>query len=322
MNQIAAADAAARSRATPPPGSWRGTSEDARPRHPRRDARGRIVNALTVDVEDWFQVQALASHVDRDSWDLQVRRVENNTNRILDLFAQTGVSATFFTLGWVAERHPALVRRIVDEGHELASHGLSHVPVREQTAATFRDDIRRAKALLEDTGGVAVNGYRAATFSIGADTPWAFDVLAEEGHSYSSSINPIRHDLYGSPDAPRFLHAPAGAPEGFLEVPMTTVRVRNRNLPCSGGGFFRLLPYALFRAGLRRVNEREGRPAVFYFHPWEVDPGQPRISGLPWRSAFRHTVNLGRTERRLKCLLRDFAWDRMDRVHPGLVPSA
>lgn len=231
------------------------------------------------------------------------------------------MSATFFTLGWVAERHPTLIRRIVDAGHELASHGLDHVPVREQCPETFRRDVRDTKALLEDIGGVPVYGYRAATFSIGADTRWAFGVLAEEGHSYSSSINPIRHDLYGMPDAPRFLHTPEGAPDGFMEVPMTTVRIRDRNWPCAGGGFFRLLPYAVFRTGVRRVNQHEKRPAVFYFHPWEIDPGQPRISGLPWRSAFRHTVNLGRTEGRLKRLLRDFAWDRMDRVYPGLTPT-
>ncbi|EKV32734.1 Polysaccharide deacetylase [Caenispirillum salinarum AK4] len=321
MNQITAA-AAARAQAAPPQVSRREVPPAAPSRPgPRRDARGRIVNAMTVDVEDWFQVQALSAHVDRDSWDLQNRRVERNTDRILALFAEEGVSATFFTLGWVAERHPLLIRRIVDAGHELASHGLAHVPVHAQSADAFRRDIRHAKALLEDTGGVAVHGYRAATFSIGSRTPWAHQVLAEEGHSYSSSINPIRHDLYGAPDAPRFPHCPREAPDGFWEVPMTTVQVRGRNLPCAGGGFFRLLPYAVFRAGLRRVNLGEERPAVFYFHPWEVDPGQPRIAGLPWRSAFRHTVNLGRTEARLKRLLRDFAWDRMDRVHPGLVPA-
>jgi polysaccharide deacetylase family protein (PEP-CTERM system associated) len=316
MNQIATSDADTRRLDAAP---WR-PRPDAPPA-PRRDAAGRIVNAMTVDVEDWFQVQALAGHVERDSWDLQIRRVERNTNRILDLFAETGAKATFFTLGWVAERHPLLIRRIVADGHELASHGLAHIPVRDQTPDAFRHDVRHAKALLEDTGGVAVHGYRAATFSIGADTPWAFEVLAEEGHTYSSSINPIRHDLYGAPDAPRFPHHPATAPDGFIEIPMTTLRLRGHNLPCSGGGFFRLLPYAIFRAGVRRVNTHEDRPAVFYFHPWEVDPGQPRISGLPWRSAFRHTVNLGRTEPRLRRLLREFAWDRMDHVHPGLVPA-
>lgn len=286
------------------------------PAVPAASVDGRLVNALSVDVEDWFQVQAFAGRVDRADWDTLPRRVEANTDRVLDLFAEAGVRATFFTLGWVAERHPALIRRIVAAGHELASHGLEHRLVRDQRPEVFRADIRRAKALLEDAGGVPVRGYRAATFSIGADTPWAFEILAEEGHAYSSSVNPIRHDLYGMPDAPRFPYRPEGAPEDFAEVPLTTVRLRGRNWPCAGGGFFRLMPYALFRSGLRRVNGRDGRPAVFYFHPWEVDPGQPRMSGLPLRTRVRHRLNLSRTEDRLRCLLRDFAWDRMDCVFP------
>lgn len=273
-----------------------------------------VVNAMTVDVEDWFQVQAFAGRIDRATWDGQERRVEANTHRMLDLFADHGVKATFFTLGWVAERAPALVRRIVDEGHELASHGLSHRLVREQTPLEFRADVTRAKAILEDIGGVAVRGYRAATFSVGLDTPWAWEELAAAGYAYSSSINPIRHDLYGMPDAPRFAHRPQ-ADVPVVEVPMTTVRLGGRNLPCAGGGFFRLLPYAVFRAGVRRVNHRDGQPAVFYCHPWEVDPGQPRVSGLSRKSAFRHYLNLSRTEGRLARLLRDFAWDRMDRVY-------
>lgn len=276
---------------------------------------GPVVNALSVDVEDWFQVQAFADRIDRRDWEGQERRVEANTHRLLDRFAEAGVRATFFTLGWVAERAPLLVRRIVGEGHELASHGLEHRLVREQTPTAFAADLRRSKAILEDVGGVAVRGYRAATFSVGADTPWAWEVLAAEGFAYSSSVNPIRHDLYGMPDAPRFSFRPR-ADLAVVEVPMTTVRVGGRNLPCAGGGFFRLLPYSLFRAGVRRVNRHDGRPAVFYCHPWEVDPDQPRVSGLSRKSAFRHYLNLSRTEGRLVRLLRDFAWDRMDRAIP------
>lgn len=279
----------------------------------RRD--GRLVNALSVDVEDWFQVQALAPVVDRGDWSSLERRVETSTDRILALFDGAGVRATFFTLGWVAERHPALVRRIVAAGHELASHGSEHRRADEQDRASFRDDVRRSKRVLEDVGGVEVKGYRAPTFSIGPANLWAFDVLAEEGYAYSSSVYPVRHDLYGMPEAPRFpFHTGAGLLE---EYPITTLRWGGRNLPCGGGGFFRLLPYAVSRAAIARVNAAEGRAAIFYFHPWEVDPGQPRLGGLPARSRLRHYLNLHRTEARLARLLADFAWDRMDVVFQG-----
>lgn len=272
-----------------------------------------ITNAMTVDVEDYFQVQAFAHCVDRGHWDTFPRRVEANTNRILDLFGQAGIHATFFTLGWVAERHPALVRRIVAEGHELASHGWDHTRADSQDPDAFRSDVARSRGLLEDLGGVRVNGYRAATFSIGRRNLWAFAILKQEGYTYSSSINPIRHDLYGMPDAPRVPFLPAE--NGVIELPMTTVRLGGRNLPCSGGGYFRLLPNALYRAGLRRVNRRDARPGIFYFHPWEVDPGQPRIRGAGWKSRVRHYTNLKGMETGLRGLLRDFDWDRMDRVY-------
>ena len=268
-------------------------------------------NAMTVDVEDWFQVQAFASTISRDAWDSFPSRVEANTDRFLQMFADAGAQATFFTLGWVADRHPALVRRIVAGGHELASHGYAHGLVHAQTPDAFRDDVGRARRLLEDVGGVAVRGYRAPTFSIDARTPWAYDVLADEGHSYSSSIYPIRHDLYGMPDAPRVPHRVGDG--RLLEIPMTTVRLAGRNLPCSGGGYFRLLPYAVFRAGLRRVNGREGARGMFYTHPWEIDPGQPRVAA-PRMARFRHYVNMSRTDGRVRRLLRDFGWDRVDRV--------
>jgi len=271
-----------------------------------------IRNAMTVDVEDYFQVQAFAHCIRRADWDSFPRRVEANTDRVLAQFAAAGVSATFFTLGWVAERHPALVRRIVVAGHELASHGWDHTRADQQTHDAFRADVRRTRRLLEDIGGVAVRGYRAATFSIGARNMWAFRVLEDEGYTYSSSINPIRHDLYGMPGAPRTPFRPESGQ--LWEIPMTTVRAFGRNWPCSGGGYFRLLPTGLYRQGLSRINRTEAMPGIFYFHPWEVDAGQPRIAACGWKSRLRHYTNLARMSGDLDRLLRTFAWDRMDRV--------
>ncbi len=279
----------------------------------------RIRNAMTVDVEDYFQVQAFAHCIERKDWDQFPQRVDNNTNRILDQFGAAGVKATFFTLGWVAQRCPALVRRIVEDGHELASHGWDHTRADAQDPDRFRADIGRTKALLEDTAGVEVTGYRAATFSIGARNMWAFPTLRQEGYRYSSSINPIRHDLYGTPDAPRIPFRPD--PLGVLEIPMTTVRLFRRNWPCSGGGYFRLLPTGLYRAGLRRVNRHDGQPGIFYFHPWEIDPDQPRIGNAGWKSRLRHYTNLGRMQAELGRLLHDFTWDRMDRVYAPLITA-
>ncbi|MDE2165158.1 MAG: DUF3473 domain-containing protein [Alphaproteobacteria bacterium] len=283
-----------------------------------RDAlrrEGRIVNALTVDVEDYFQVEALARAVPRDRWDGMPSRVEANVDRLLALFEAYGVKATFFTLGWIAERHPAMVRRIVGFGHELASHGSSHVRADRQSRDEFRADIRRSKALLEDVGQVPVRGYRAATFSIGAANLWTLDELAAAGFAYSSSIYPVAHDLYGMPDAPRW---PFRAnPCAVLELPLSTVRLGGRNFPASGGGYFRLLPYVVSRAAFRRVNDVESQPAIFYMHPWEIDAAQPRVAGLSAKSRFRHYLNLGRMYGRLERLLADFAWDRMDAVFLG-----
>ena len=266
-----------------------------------------IRNALSVDVEDYFQVSAFEPYVRREDWERIPSRVEANLDRILALFDEAGVRATFFTLGWIAERHPDMVRRILDQGHELASHGWSHVRVTGQDRAAFRADVTRTKALLEDLSGRPVLGYRAASYSIGAANLWALEVLAETGHRYSSSIFPIRHDLYGMPEAPRFPFRPDNAP-GLLEIPLTTVTLGGRRLPCAGGGWFRLLPYGLTRWALRRVNRKDGCPAVFYFHPWEIDPAQPRQQGLDARTRFRHYLNLGRTEGRLRRLLADFSW--------------
>lgn len=271
-----------------------------------------ITNAMSVDVEDYFQVSAFEPHIARKDWDALPCRVERNTDRILQLFADHGVRATFFTLGWVAERYPQLLRRMVEGGHEVASHGYSHVRVTNQSPEQFRADVVHTKALLEDVSGQEVRGYRAASYSIGAANLWALDVLAETGHRYSSSIYPIRHDLYGMPEAPRFAFPANGG--SMIEVPVTTVELFHRNYPCGGGGYFRLLPYAVSRWAMRRVNQRDGQSCVFYFHPWELDPDQPRQAGLGLKTRVRHYLNLQRMEKRLRCLLRDFRWDRMDRV--------
>jgi polysaccharide deacetylase family protein (PEP-CTERM system associated) len=279
-------------------------------------APDQIRNAMTIDVEDYFQVSAFAPHIARDSWPTRECRVEANIERILAILAAGQVKATFFTLGWIAERYPAMVRRIVAGGHELASHGYGHLRASDQSRAEFTDDITRSKALLEDIGAEEVLGYRAPSFSIGSANLWALDTLKDAGYRYSSSIYPIRHDHYGMPGAPRFAFHPNG-PDGLLEVPITTVQLMGRNLPAGGGGYFRLLPYRLSRWMMRRVNDGDRQPAIFYFHPWEIDPGQPRPAGVSAKSRFRHYVNLERMEGRIAALTRDFAWDRMDRIYLG-----
>ncbi|MCC6070631.1 XrtA system polysaccharide deacetylase [Massilia sp. GCM10020059] len=284
--------------------------------HPKAVADAVIRNAMTIDVEDYFQVSAFAPVIDRDSWAGRECRVERNVDRILALLARGNVHATFFTLGWIAERYPQVVRKIVAGGHELASHGYGHLRASDQTREEFRDDITRSKALLEDIGGQQVLGYRAPSFSIGTANLWALDVLQEAGYRYSSSIYPIQHDHYGMPDAPRFAFYPNG-PDGLLEVPITTVQVMQRKLPAGGGGYFRLLPYALSRWMMERVNQVDQQSAIFYFHPWEIDPGQPRPEGASMKSRFRHYVNLDRMEGRIAQLTRDFKWDRMDRIFLG-----
>jgi polysaccharide deacetylase family protein (PEP-CTERM system associated) len=276
-------------------------------------ATARAINAMTVDVEEYFQVSAFAPTIAPSAWDSMPSRVEDSVDRLLALFAAHGARCTFFTLGWIAERHPAMIRRMVAAGHELASHGYSHRRVTELAPAEFRTDVKRTKAILEDVGGVPVAGFRAASFSFDDRTRWAHEILAEEGYRYSSSVYPVRHDHYGVPDAPRFAYRPSGE-NGVPEFPMTTVRLLGHNLPCAGGGYFRLLPCALFRWAIRRVNARDAQPAIFYFHPWEIDAGQPRPAGISARTRFRHYVNLGRTEAKLRLLLTEFAWDRMDRV--------
>ena len=270
-----------------------------------------LTNALTIDVEDYFQVSAFAPYIRRDEWDSRECRVERNVGRILELLSQHDIKATFFTLGWVAERYPQLVRAILAGGHELASHGYGHERAGDLSREAFTQDVTRAKKLLEDLGGSPVLGYRAPSFSIGTHNLWAFDVLAAAGHRYSSSVYPIKHDHYGMPDSPRFAYRLSN---GLLEVPVTTLRMMNRNLPSSGGGYFRLLPYALSRWMLRKVNREDRESAVFYFHPWEIDTGQPRIEGIDLKTRFRHYVNIERTESRLHRLMQDFRWGRMDQI--------
>jgi len=277
------------------------------------------VNAMSVDVEEYFQVSAFENHVAFDRWSHMPSRVEASVDRILALFELAGVQATFFTVGWIAQRHPEMVRRIAAGGHEIASHGMNHVRVINQDRPTFAADIRQAKDVLEQTVGTAVTGYRAATFSIGRDNMWALDELAAAGFSYSSSIYPGPHDSYGMPEAPRFAFRCSA--NGILEIPMTTADVGGRRWPCAGGGFFRLYPYALTRALLRKVNTTDQRPVLFYLHPWEVDPDQPRVPGLSRRTQFRHYLNIDRVEPRMRRLLNDFRWDRMDRVFADAIAA-
>ena len=268
-------------------------------------------NGLSVDVEDWFQVGAFETTIRRVEWEGLERRVEGNTDRVLDLFAEAGVQGTFFTLGWVAERHPRLIRRIAEAGHEVASHGWDHARVFTLTPDQFRVDLARARAALEDAAGVAVNGYRAPSFSIDRRTPWAHAVLAEAGYCYSSSVAPIAHDHYGWPDAPRTPFRPL--PDArLIELPITIARVLGREVT-AGGGFFRLLPQRVTNRAVRAANAA-GEAAIFYFHPWEIDPDQPRVAGAPLKSRLRHYARLGAMAGKLRRLTAAYAWGRMDAI--------
>jgi polysaccharide deacetylase family protein (PEP-CTERM system associated) len=284
---------------------------------------GTRLNAMTVDVEDYFQVQAFADNITRAEWGAIPRRVEANVDRLLEMFAESRVSATFFSLGWIAERHPALMRRIANCGHEVASHGYDHSLVNKLSPEQFRADVRRTKQILELVTGQRVQGYRAPTFSLGPATPWAYQILEEEGYGYSSSVYPIRHDLYGAADAPR---SPFRVPSGLWEIPLTTRRLFGQNFPCAGGGYFRLLPYWLSRINLRRLNASEAPPCVFYMHPWEIDAEQPAVGGISVKTRFRHYTNLKAMPARLRRLLRDFRWGRMDHAFAeqlgGAAPAA
>ncbi len=279
-----------------------------------------IVNAMTIDVEDYFHVSVFDGIVPRAQWDRLETRVCVNTERLLELFDQHRVQATFFVLGWVAERLPHLVARIAAGGHEIASHGYAHRLIYDQTPAAFREDVRRAKGLLEQQGGAPVRGYRAPSYSVTPRTLWALDILIEEGYSYDSSIFPIRHDRYGIPLSPRHPFVLERNGRTLVEVPASTTRIGPLNLPIGGGGYFRILPYGWTKWGIQRVNQYEGRPAIFYLHPWEIDPDQPKLhtSAL---GRFRHYRNLHDTEHRLNRLLRDFRFGPMLSVINGLKPQ-
>jgi len=279
----------------------------------------RIINAMSVDVEDYFQVSAFDRAVPRSSWGERESRVVANTERLLELFDEAGVRSTFFVLGWVAERHPDLVRRIVAAGHELACHGYGHQLVYDLTVEQFREDIRRARAVLEAASGIAVVGYRAPSFSVVKRSLWALDVLIEEGFTYDASIFPVHHDRYGIPDAPRHAHLRQGRVGTILEAPGSTVRWAGVNIPVGGGGYFRLLPYSVTRWAISRLNEVEQRPVIFYVHPWEVDPEQPRIAAGPL-SRLRHYRNLRQTAPRLRLLMQEFAFSTVADVL-GLPPA-
>lgn len=272
-----------------------------------------MLNALSVDVEDWFQVGAFETVISRDDWDSLECRVERNSDAVLELFDTAGVKGTFFTLGWVAERYPALIRRIVDAGHEIASHGYAHERVFNFTPNEFAADIEKARKLIEDASGTMVSGYRAPSFSIDQRTPWAHEILAEQGYEYSSSVAPVKHDHYGWATAPRFAFRPV-AGSAFLEIPVTTATIGSRRLAAGGGGFFRMLPYQFSRWAINQVNDRDDRPAIIYFHPWEIDPGQPRVANAPIKSKIRHYTKLDVMAAKLTRLAQEFQWERLDAV--------
>ncbi len=272
-----------------------------------------MINALTVDVEDFFQVSAFEKYIPREKWESIPRRVEVNTERILALFQNHKVKATFFILGWVAQRHPNLIQKILNEGHELACHGYSHRRASTQTPKEFHDDVKKAKTIIEDIVGSNLKGYRAPSYSISQNNLWALDILDDLGFKYSSSIYPVKHDLYGMPNAPRFLFKPNKTRQ-LLEIPVSTVQIAGKNYPCGGGGFFRLFPYSISRWAINRVNNSDKEACIFYFHPWELDTEQPRVNGIDLRTRIRHYLNLNRTELRLNKLLADFQWDTMENV--------
>ncbi len=272
------------------------------------------LRAMTCDVEDYFQVSAFEELVPRSRWKEIESRIPRNIDITLQLLADSGSKATFFTLGWVAMHLPEVVRRIAAEGHEVASHGMEHTRIWRQEPEEFREDASRARKLLEDTAGVAVSGYRAASWSLDRRTPWAHEILAEAGYRYSSSIYPVAHDHFGTPDAPT--HPFVVANTDILEIPASTARLLGRNIPAAGGGYFRLYPPSVSRWLIRKIH-RPSQPYLFYFHPWELDPDQPRIESARLKARFRHYLNLHKFEERLRELLHEFEWGRMDDIFLG-----
>ena len=288
--------------------------QDARPDTFQRAGKAdALLNAMSVDIEDWFQVGAFETVIDRANWDSLEHRVERNTDNVLALFDDAGIKATFFILGWVAERYPALMRRIADAGHEVASHGYDHARVFTLSPDQFREDLKRTRQLLEDASGQSVTGYRAPSFSIDQRTPWAHEILAEEGYKYSSSVAPINHDHYGWAGSPRFSWKPVTGSD-LIELPVTTVKVGNSAFASGGGGFFRLLPYGVYDWAVRKMQRDDGRGAIFYFHPWEIDPEQPKVKNAPSKSKIRHYSNLSRMETKLRRVCKDHAWGRVDEL--------
>lgn len=276
-------------------------------------SNSKIQNAMTVDVEEYFQVSAFEKIINRNNWSSCESRVELAVDKVLNVFDQANVKATFFTLAWIAEKHPKLIRKIVESGHEIASHGMSHVRVTEQNFREFKNDVSASKKILEDISGKEVKGYRAASFSIGEDNLWAADALLESAYKYSSSIYPVKRDCYGIPDAPRFAYMHEN--NELLEVPITTLRIFGRNYPCGGGGFFRLYPYTLTKWAFNKVHKNDKREVIFYLHPWELDALQPRQDGISFKTKFRHYLNLDQTEKRLTKLINDFSWNRIDKIY-------
>lgn len=275
--------------------------------------RGVPPHAFSVDVEEHFQVAALACRIAKGKWEEHPSRVERNTDRCLEMLAAASARGTFFVLGWVAKRYPNLVRRIAEAGHEVASHGMEHDRVSTLGPERFAADVDEARKLLQDVSGGSISGYRAPSFSLSPEMDWAYRALIEAGYRYSSSVYPVSHDHYGCPSAPRRAYRPL-ADSDFVEFPLSTARLAGRTVPASGGGYFRFLPYSMSRTLLRRASAQRRQAGIFYMHPWEIDPEQPKVADLPLRSRFRHYVNLHRTEERLRALFSDFSWDRMDRV--------
>lgn len=298
-------------------GQQQGSTEQPNPRaltaalEPTDVAATSVVNAFTIDLEDYYHVSALAPAIPRSSWESRESRLAGNTERLLDMLEERGIKATFFVLGWVAAHFPELVRRIAAQGHEIGCHGYSHQLIYKQTQSDFEEETRKAKDLLEDLIGAPVLGYRAASFSIVPSSRWALDTLIELGFQYDSSIFPVRHDRYGMPGAsrePGLIESPTQGP--IVEFPMSTAVWGDVRVPVSGGGYFRLIPYWFTRAGLRRINERDRMPFTFYLHPWEIDPDQPRVRAS-LLSHLRHYTNLRKCEARLRKLLGDFRFTTM-----------
>jgi len=288
--------------------------QDARPESFERAGKAdALFNAMSVDIEDWFQVGAFETVIDRADWDRLEQRVERNSDAVLHLFEEAQIKGTFFILGWVAERHPKLMQRIVAAGHEVASHGYDHKRVFNMTPDEFGSDLERSRKILEDSSGQKVIGYRAPSFSIDQRTPWAHEILAEHGYHYSSSVAPINHDHYGWAGSPRFAWKPIQGSD-LIELPVTTVKIGNRLLASGGGGFFRLLPYFVYDWAIHKIHQQDGRSAIFYFHPWEIDPGQPRVANAPFKSKIRHYTNLKFMRAKLARAARDFKWGRMDEL--------